>query len=145
MKGLSNQKKRAIAERMFIEDGETAKAIAAYLDVSEQTISRWRKGRPGEKSWDLRRAEVLSAPHKIKELLIQQLEKIANGEKATIDADALAKISKVLETVSGKISVQVVLSVFKEFDNWMASQDPEQAIKFLEWHKAFILHKAATE
>jgi len=145
MKGLSNQKKRAIAERMFIEDGETAKAIAAFLDVSEQTVSRWRKGRPGEKSWDQRRAEVLAAPHKIKELLTRQLEKIANGEKATIDADALAKISKVLDSVSGKTNVQVVISVFKEFDNWMAAQDPDMAIKFLEWHKAFIVHKASTE
>ncbi len=145
MKGLTNQKKRALAERMFIEEGMTAKAIAYKLDVSEVTVSRWRKGRNGEKSWDLRRAEVLSAPHKIKELLVEQLEKIAKGEKATIDADALAKISKVLETVSGKISVQVVLSVFKEFDNWMASQDPEMAVKFLEWHKQFILYKASVE
>ena len=77
--------------------------------------------------------------------MVEQLEKIAKGEKATIDADALAKISKVLETVSGKISVQVVLSVFKEFDNWMASQDPEMAVKFLEWHKQFILYKASVE
>lgn len=145
MKGLTNQKKRALAERMFIEEGMTAKAIAYELDVSEVTVSRWRKGRKGEKSWDMRRAEVLSAPHKIKELLVEQLEKIAKGEKATIDADALAKISKVLETVSGKISVQVVLSVFKEFDNWMASQDPEMAVKFLEWHKQFILYKASVE
>ncbi len=143
--GLTNQKKRAIAERMFIEEGMTAKAIAEALDVSEVTVSRWRKGRKGEKNWDLRRAEVLAAPHKIKELLVKQLELIASGQKATIDADALAKISKVLENINGKLSVQVVISVFKEFDNWMAEQDPETAVKFLEWHKQFILYKASIE
>ncbi len=145
MAGLSNKKKRELAERMFIEEGMTGKAIAEELEVSEVTVSNWRKGRDGEKDWDERRAEVLSAPHKIKEILLKQLKLVAEGEKATIDADALIKISKVIETVSGKISTQVVFTVFKEFDNWMASQDPQMAMKFLEYHKLFIHHKASTE
>lgn len=142
MSVLSNDKKRALAERMFINDGLNCKDISLQIDVSEQTLSRWRKGRTGENNWDTRRAEVISAPHAIKELLIAQLKLVAEGEKPTIDSDALAKISKVLETVSGKVSVQVVISVFQEFDNWMIDQDPEMAVKFLEFHKKFILHKA---
>ncbi len=142
---LSNIQKRAIAERMFIEDGETAKYIAEFLGLSEQTLSRWRKGRKAEKTWDDRRAENLAAPHKIKELLVKQLELVASGEKATVDADALAKISRVLQDVSSKTSVQVVLSVFKEFDNWLADQEPEIAITFLKWHKNFIIYKASLE
>lgn len=145
MAGLSNKKKRELAERMFIEEGMTGKAIAEELEVSEVTVSNWRKGRTGEKDWDERRAEVLSAPHKIKEILLKQLKIVAEGEKATIDADALIKISKVIEAVSGKISTQVVFAVFKEFDNWMAAQDPLMAIKFLEFHKMFIHHKASLE
>lgn len=145
MAGLSNKKKRELAERMFIEEGMTGKAIAEELEVSEVTVSNWRKGRSGEKDWDERRAEVLSAPHKIKEILLQQLKLVAEGEKATIDADALVKINKVIESQSSKTSAQVVMTVFKEFDNWMASQDPEMAIKFLEYHKLFIHHKASTE
>lgn len=145
MAGLSNKKKRELAERMFIEEGMNGKAIAEELEVSEVTVSNWRKGRTGEKDWDERRAEVLSAPHKIKEILLKQLKLVAEGEKATIDADALIKISKVIETVSGKISTQVVFTVFKEFDNWMAQQDPIMAMKFLEYHKLFIHHKASTE
>jgi hypothetical protein len=142
---LTNAQKRAVAERMFIEDGDTAKYIAEFLDLSEQTLSRWRKGRRGEKTWDERRSANLSAPHKIKELLVKQLELVAGGEKATIDADALAKISRVLQDVSSKTSVQVVLSVFKEFDNWLADQEPEVAIAFLKWHKKFIMYKASIE
>lgn len=142
MSELSNDKKRSLAERMFINDGMTAKQISIDLDVSEQTLSRWRKGRKGEKDWDTRRNEVISAPHVIKELLIQQMKLISQGEKPTVDADALSKISKVLESVSGKVSVQVVISVFKEFDDFMIDHDPELAVKFLEYHKKFILHKA---
>lgn len=130
---------------MYIDDGHTGKYIAEFLGVSEQTVTRWKKGRKGEDDWDTRRAEVLAAPHKIKELLLKQLKLVSEGEKATIDADALAKISKVMEAVSAKTSVQVVLSVFKEFDNFMAEQDPETAITFLKWHKKFILHKASME
>lgn len=142
---LSRAKKHTLAERLFINEGMTAKAIAQELDVTEKTLSSWRKGRAGEKNWDDRRAEVLSAPHVIKELLIKQLKLIAEGGKAEIDADALAKISKVMEALSGKSSVQVVITVFKEFDNWMAEQDPEMAIKFTEFHKQFLHYKASLE
>lgn len=144
---VSNKLKKEMAERMFIEEGMTAKAISAILDVSEQTLSRWRKGYEidGEKSWDDRRAEFVTSPHKIREVLMRELKTVAEGGKSTVDADSLAKISKVLETISDRISIQVIFSVFKEFDSWMASQDPEVAIQFLEWHKMFLLHKAQQE
>lgn len=142
---LTNQAKKVMAERMFVEDGMTAKAIAEQLEVSEQTLSKWRKGKEGEKSWDDKRAEMLASPHKIKEILLKELILVAGGEKSKVDADALAKINKVIESLSDKISVQVVFSVFKEFDNWMADQDPKTAILFTEWHKQFLLYKINLE
>lgn len=142
---LTNQAKKVMAERMFVEDGMTAKAIAEQLDVSEQTLSKWRKGKDGEKSWDDKRAEMLASPHKIKEILLKELMLVAGGEKSMVDADALAKINKVIETLSDKINTQIVFSVFKEFDNWMADQDPKTAILFTEYHKQFILYKINQE
>ena len=142
---LTNQAKKVMAERMFVEDGMTAKAIAVQLDVSEQTLSKWRKGKEGEKAWDDKRAEMLASPHKIKEILLKELILVAGGEKSNVDADALAKINKVIESLSDKISVQVVFSVFKEFDNWMADQDPKTAVLFTEWHKQFLLYKINLE
>lgn len=142
---LTNQAKKVMAERMFVEDGMTAKAIAEQLDLSEQTLSKWRKGKEGEKSWDDKRAEMLASPHKIKEILLKELILVAGGGKSLVDADALAKINKVIETLSDKISVQIVFSVFKEFDNWMADQDPKTAVQFTEWHKQFLLYKINLE
>jgi len=142
---LTNQAKKVMAERMFVEDGMTGKAISEQLDVSEQTLSKWRKGKEGEKSWDDKRAEMLASPHKIKEILLKELIVVASGGKSLVDADALAKINKVIETLSDKISVQVVFSVFKEFDNWMADQDPKTAVQFTEWHKQFLLYKINLE
>lgn len=134
-----------MAERMFVEDGMTAKAIAEQLEVSEQTLSKWRKGKEGEKSWDDKRAQMLASPHKIKEILFKELMLVAGGEKSAVDADALAKINKVIETLSDSTSVQIVFSVFKEFDNWMADQDPKTAVLFTEYHKQFILFKINQE
>ena len=142
---LTNQAKKVMAERMFVEDGMTAKAIAEQLDLSEQTLSKWRKGKEGEKSWDDKRAQMLASPHKIKEILFKELMLVAGGEKSAVDADALAKINKVIETLSDSTSVQIVFSVFKEFDNWMADQDPKTAVLFTEYHKQFILFKINQE
>lgn len=142
---LSNIKKKAIAERLIIEDGKTGEYVSEFLGITPQTVSRWRQGRKGEKTWDERRAENLSAPHKIKSLLQKQLELVANGDKPSIDADALSKISKVLNDVSGKISTQVVISVLEEFDVWMSENEPIIALDILKWHRQFILYKASIE
>lgn len=135
---LTNEKKRALAEQLFIENMQSAKHIAEFLGVSEQTISRWRN----KYDWEKRRTEALASPHRIKSILLRELENIAEGGDRTIEADGLFKIYKVIEGLSDRTSVQVVLSVFKEFDDWMIDQDPEKAVKFLEFHKKFILFKA---
>ncbi|MGB1294869.1 MAG: hypothetical protein ACPG6V_05265 [Flavobacteriales bacterium] len=141
MSKISNAKKKEIAERLFIEEGLNAKTIAEDLQVTQKTVGNWRNAG----GWDDRRTSNLAAPHKIKELLLKELQKVAKGEFSNVDADALAKINKVIGDVSDKVNVQVVISVFKEFDNWMADNDPEIAVLFLKWHKAFIVHKATME
>ncbi|MDZ4147866.1 MAG: hypothetical protein U1C58_06250 [Flavobacteriaceae bacterium] len=140
-KQTSIQAKKALAEQMIVHEGMSAKAVSEALDVSAQSISKWRKATTTEKSWDDKRAEVLAAPHKIRELLMRELKVIAEGGTSVIDADALSKINKVIGDVSDKISPQVVLSVFQEFDNWMADQDPQMAIKFTHFHKLFLQYK----
>lgn len=130
------ENQRKIAEGMFIEQGMTCKAISELIDVSEKTLSKWRT----ENAWDIRRDEALAAPHKIREILLKELSVVAGGNTSSIDADALAKISKVLDSLTDKISPQTVISVLKAFDNWMAEHEPKTAILFLDWHKRFIQH-----
>lgn len=125
-----------LAEGMFIEQCMTAKAIAEILGVTEKTVGNWRE----KGDWDRRRDENIAAPHKIRELLLKELHNVATGVGTTIDADALAKIGKVMDSISDKISPQVVISVLKSFDNWMADQEPQIAVQFLEYHKRFIQH-----
>ncbi|MCT4613596.1 MAG: hypothetical protein N4A49_01825 [Marinifilaceae bacterium] len=140
MKKQNYSKLKQLAERMFFE-GDSNTQIAEDLNLSKVTISKWRK----LENWDERKAELTASPHKIKELLLKELQKLSNGETSSINADAISKLSRVIEAVSGKVSTQVVITVFKEFDNWMSSQDPEMAIQFTEFHKQFVLYKASLE
>ena len=133
---MAKENERKIAEGMFIEQGMTCKAISDLVGVSERTLVKWRD----EGRWDTRRDEASVSPHAIREIILKELSVIAAGGKSIVDADALAKLSKVMDTLSDKISPQMVISVLKLFDNWMADNDPTTAVLFLSWHKQFIQH-----
>ncbi|WP_413534064.1 hypothetical protein [Empedobacter brevis] len=139
--GTNNNFKKETAEKLFIEDGLMLKEISVIVGFSVQTLSKWKK----DGNWENKRNEFLAAPHKIKEVLMEELKNIASGYESKIDADALAKVSKVIETLSSRTSVQVIFSVFKEFDNWMADQEPRLAIQFTEWHKRFLQYRINQE
>lgn len=142
-KRTNNEPIRAIAQRMFVEDGYNAKAIAIAVDKTEQTIGRWRKGF-GEApiSWDEERKQFLATPHNIKKSIGKELAQLVEGKEATLNMKAIQAAIKALQGMGDETSIEVVYTVFKEFDNWMAEQDPETAISFLEWHKNYLLHKA---
>lgn len=140
-KRVNNSVIHSLAERMFVEEGLTAKAIAEATDMSEQTIGRWRK----DGGWEDKRKQFLQAPQNIKKAITEELQRLAQGYDPRLDMKAINDAIKAQREISDEISTQVVYSVFKDFDNWMSSQDPEQAIKFLEWHKLYLLFKAQQE
>ncbi len=133
---------RGLAEKMYVEEGLTAKAIANALDVTEQTVGRWKKGKNEKDDWDKKRKDFLAAPHNIKKVLTEELSRLAKGDKSELDMKAINEAIKAIHAISEEISVETIFSVFREFDNWMAEQEPELAIKFLDWHKLYLLHKA---
>jgi len=136
---------KILAERMFVEEGMTAKAISEALGITEKTIGRWRKGVNGEPSWDDKRNKFLATPYNIKKLLSNELSNLVKGEKASLEMKAINDAIKAIQAMSDETSTQVVFTVFREFDNWMAEQDPDVAAQFLQWHKLFLLHKAQQE
>lgn len=137
----NNSVVKSLAEKLFVEEGMTAKSIANAVDVSEQTIGRWRK----RYKWDDSRTKFLSTPHNIKKLLSNELSNLVEGKESELDFKAINEAIKAVQSMSEETSVEVIYTVFKEFDNWMAKQDPEMAIAFLEYHKEFLLHKAQDE
>lgn len=145
-KRTNNSVLMALAQRMFVEEGMTAKNIANTIGVTEQTVGKWRKGvGTNPVSWDTLRQQHLSAPHNIKKALNRELSDLVEGKEASLDMSAINAAIKALQSMSDETSTQTVYSVFKEFDNWMGEQDPNMAIQFLEWHRLFLLHKAQQE
>jgi len=135
VKRLPRHKLYNDAENMFVEQGFTCKAISEVLTISEITLSKWRS----DYDWDRRREELLTSPHKIREILQREMALIAGGKKSAIDADALLKMQKVFASFEkASTSLPVIISVIKGFDNWMADNDPETAVKFTDWHKKYL-------
>lgn len=124
------------AEAMFIDLGYTAKAISEILGPTEKTIGSWRtKG-----NWDKRRDELLASPHKLRELLIQEMRSIADGNEPSFDADALSKVSKVAESFRNKVSPQIAITIIKMLDDFLADTNPQLANANLDSHRRFIIH-----
>lgn len=131
-----NDRKRAIAENLYINNGESIKSISETVGVSENTISTWSK----KYNWKERKMNLAVAPHKIKEALLEQLDSVVKGEKPIFNSDDIAKITRALERVDKKVSTQMVISVMKELDSFLLSIDMDDKLleKSLDLHKQFI-------
>lgn len=136
---------RGSAEDFYIRLAMQGKEIAELLGVSEQTVSKWKKGRDGEKNWDDRKTEMQLTPIKVKEILLKEAMKLAKGETTNIDADRLSKVVASIEKLDRKINVRIVMDVFREFDNWLAEVEPKMAVSFTHYHKMFLQHRIALE
>lgn len=133
---MAKDKQRQIAAGMFIEQGLTCKAISELTSVSEKTLSRWRN----EDGWEKSRAEALASPHRIREILLKELQSVAEGNKASVDTNALSQINKTLSSFGNATPPNVIVAVLQGFDNWMAEQEPAIAVQFLDWHKRYLQH-----
>ncbi|HBJ10080.1 MAG TPA: hypothetical protein DDY73_13865 [Coprobacter fastidiosus] len=138
-------KLRATAEELFVGQGMSGREIADLLNVSEVTVSNWRKGREGEKTWDDKRKELQMSPVRIKEKLLDEAKKIADGEPSTIDADKLSKIVAAIDRLDKKISIRIIADVLKECDNWLVETDPSQALLLSKYHKQFLQYRISLE
>jgi transposase-like protein len=136
---------RGIAEDLYINKGYNLTQICEEWDVSQQTLTKWKKGKPGEKPWNERKAFNELTPVKLRELLLDEALKIAQGSKASFNADALAKIISAVDRIDKSVNVRVVISVFMEFDKWMVDSDPVMANEFTKYHKLFIQYFISTE
>ncbi|MDY0176709.1 MAG: DUF1804 family protein [Lentisphaeria bacterium] len=136
---------RTLAEKMYVEECLTAKAIADNLGVSQQTVGRWKQGIGKHKDWDTLREEFKRSPFNLRKLINDELARLTNGEEAQLDMKAINDAVKVLNAMSNRVSAEVVYSVFREFDTWVSGQDPQLAIVFTDMHKQFLIHKVSEE
>lgn len=142
---MDNNKKRIIAESLYINEGFTAKEISDILEISVQSISAWKKGRENEKSWDDRRQDNNSAPHRIKEALYSEMASILEGNEPTISADAVVKLSKAIDYMDKKINIPTISTVFKNFNTWLVEHEPQLAIETSKQHLRYLRYISESE
>jgi transcriptional regulator with XRE-family HTH domain len=134
-----NADKFNIAFRLY-RDHVPQKQIAERLNVSERTLSEWKRAG----NWDILRA---SREVSVDSIIIKTLQKIDELlESDNFNADAFCKSVKQLSTLKGANTVNDIISSFNKFHDWLDSQQPQfpdrlspQFIKeLIFWHDKFI-------
>ena len=139
----TGEKKRNYAERLYVEEGWTATSIAATVGVNRNTVSNWVK----KYKWQEKKDELLAAPHKVKQIILQEIQRVVAGEPPTFNSDDLSKLTRALERVDQKVSVQMIISVFKAYNNWLASQevDNDFLLTHIDHSKMYLQYQIAQE
>ena len=128
---------------LFITQGLTLTQISERTGIPLKTLSIWKKGRKGETDWDTRKRSVIGSPARIKELLLNRMEKLA-GE-ADVNAEKMAKLAAAIAKIDKKLSPEVITSCLMMYESYLAKEDPAEAVRSLPFHKKFILHLITTD
>jgi transposase len=125
--------------RLYYMRGETQKAIAVIVGVSEVTVSKW----VNEENWDMKRAaERVTRP----ELVNQNLQLIATLQRQIIDSenpvkeakalsDQISKLASAIEKLDKKTNVVQIIDGFIAFSRWMQEHpklNSQQGIDFIK-------------
>ncbi len=145
-RAANNSQLHTLAEKMYVEECLSAKAIADSLGVSPQTIGRWKANKDGNnENWEVKRERYKLQPYNIRKLISEELARLTQGFPAKLEMKAINEAIKAQEAIKKGVSAQTVYAVFREFDQWMVQNDAELAVKFIQWHKQFLIFKVQEE
>uniref|UniRef100_UPI001C124101 hypothetical protein n=1 Tax=Flammeovirga sp. OC4 TaxID=1382345 RepID=UPI001C124101 len=139
-----NEKKKSIAERLYINDGEDCEEISKFVGVTVRTVRRWADN--GD--WKKQRELFLASPHKIKGYMDKIILDVMEGKEdpnIAKKADAIAKMVLSREKVDTRITVHTVISTFKEFNLFLSQIAPDIAKSITEYQYLFIQQKGDQE
>jgi hypothetical protein len=120
---LSNEDKKSLGYDLYMNTDKTQNEICEIIGVAPQTFTRWKKDGLWE---ELRSATTITASNIITNVYKKMHDMTL--EKGSLNADAMAKLARVIEVVSDKkYTISQVINVFKEFTNWLFPKDPEIA------------------
>lgn len=112
--------KRELARNLFMQ-GETQRAIAAKLEVTEASVSKWAKaGAWAEKraGANITRPELVNKNLMAINRILEEFNASDDPDKQ-LDADKICKLAKVIETLDKKANVVDAIDVFMAFNKWM--------------------------
>lgn len=115
------EQKKELA-RMYYMNGETQKAIAEKVEVSEQTISAWVE----KDGWAARRAGInVTRPELVNKALaalnkvLDQVYESDDIELVSQLPDKLAKFASAIEKLDKKANIVSTIDAFMAFSKWI--------------------------
>lgn len=146
---------RKLAQLLFIEQGKTAKEIAAQLGVNEHTVGDWvNKG-----NWKVLRAAHVNAPHRLvaniqevintlteRRLELEKRDGLSDEEKAAVAqekvtiADEVSKWNKALENARDEsmVSLGVYINVCEDVFKQLYLRFPKLTSELAEFNRQHI-------
>ncbi|MFC0182754.1 Phage terminase small subunit [Pseudarcicella hirudinis] len=140
--GVKKDKVREQAEEYYLDNIEaTQQQVAELFNVTQKTVSSWCT----RYDWNEKRINLHASPIKIKQLLQQELLKVASGTPGTLNADSISKLMSALDKCDKKADPIVVSRVLKDLANFVSENDPQFAAKMTDWMKKFLQHRINIE
>lgn len=120
---LSNDDKKALAYDLYFNTDKTQNEICEIISISPKTFTRWKQ----DGMWEELKGATTITSQSIITNIYKKMHDITSGE-GNINADALAKLARVIEVISDKkYTFSQIFNVFKEFINWLYPHEPELA------------------
>lgn len=125
------QDKRDHAKLLFIHEQLSQKEIAARVEVSEVSISKWAR----EDNWEQHRVSITITKEEQLKNLYRQLaemnktiaERDGNKYPNASEADAISKLAGAIEKMESDTGIADIISVFKKFLTWLRKADLKKA------------------
>lgn len=115
--------------------GKSQTEIAGIIGVSEQTISNWKK----KYDWDRRLAQISASTRRASDKLRQILADEIENMKDASNADAIHKLSLVLEKLDGKFDrLAFTIEVMEDFNAFLLVHYPKLLPEFHEVLAPFL-------
>ncbi|MDR1120045.1 MAG: terminase [Dysgonamonadaceae bacterium] len=124
--------------RMYYMQGETQKAIASKIEVSEQSVGKWAE----KEGWAAKRAGVnITRPELVNKSLmalnkiLDQVHESNDIELIAALPDKLAKFASAIEKLDRKANIVSAIDVFMSFSKWiqrLSAADGEITADFIK-------------
>lgn len=131
---LSNEEKKSLAFDLFMNTDKTQNEICELIGIAPKTFTRWKQ----DGLWEELRGAMNITAGNITLNIYKKMHEMTSAE-GNINADALAKLARVIEVISDKkYTVSQMFNVFKAFTNWLFPKDVATAKLLNRYMKEFV-------
>lgn len=140
---LTNGQKKEWAKILFTKENLTQMEISERVGVRPATISKW----VNSENWQLLKTSITITREEQLARLYQQLQllqekilerPIAERVATTAEADIITKLASAIQKLETETGLNDIISVSKQFLDWLRASDLEKAKELTMYFDAFI-------